>query len=37
MMWDVEAFFDFLRSAPALVAAEMTRLAEEDARKEANS
>jgi hypothetical protein len=41
MMWDVEAFFDFLRSAPALVAAEMTRLADEDAKavtaKEATS
>lgn len=39
MMWDVDAFFDFLRSAPALVAAEMTRLAEENARaaKEASA
>ena len=31
MMWDVEAFFSFLRTAPALVAEEMTRLAAEDA------
>jgi Family of unknown function (DUF6092) len=28
MMWDAEAYFDFLRSAPALVAAEVRRLAE---------
>src|SRR5262249_29757765 len=32
MMWDEEAFFDFLRSAPAMVAAEAKRLAEEDAK-----
>jgi hypothetical protein len=32
MMWDEAAFFDFLRSAPALVAAEAKRLAEEDAQ-----
>jgi hypothetical protein len=32
MMWDEAAFFDFLRSAPALVAAEAKRLAEEDAK-----
>jgi uncharacterized protein DUF6092 len=31
MMWDEEAFFAFLRSAPALVAAEAKRLAEENA------
>ena len=30
MMWDTDAFFDFLRSAPAMVAAEVKRLAEED-------
>jgi hypothetical protein len=30
MMWDREAYFDFLRSAPAQVAAEMTRLAAVD-------
>jgi hypothetical protein len=32
MMWDTEAFFDFLRAAPAMVAAEASRLAEEDAK-----
>lgn len=32
VMWDVEAFFEFVRTAPALVAAEVNRLAEEDAK-----
>jgi hypothetical protein len=32
IMWDVEAFFEFVRSAPALVAAEVNRLAAEDAK-----
>jgi hypothetical protein len=31
MMWDPDAFFDFVRAAPATVAAEMNRLAAEDA------
>jgi hypothetical protein len=26
MMWDREAYYDFLRSAPAVVAAELKRL-----------
>lgn len=30
MMWDREAYFDFLRATPALVAAETKRLADED-------
>jgi hypothetical protein len=30
MMWDREAYFDFLRATPALVAAEAKRLADED-------
>ena len=33
MMWDREAYYDFLRAAPATVAAEMKRLEEESARK----
>ena len=31
VMWDVEGFFEFVRTAPALVAAEVNRLAAEDA------
>jgi hypothetical protein len=30
MMWDREAYFDFLRATPALVAGEVKRLADED-------
>ena len=30
MMWDREAYFDFLRATPAQVAAEVKRLADED-------
>lgn len=30
MMWDREAYFDFLRATPAMVAAEVKRLADED-------
>ena len=30
MMWDREAYYDFLRTAPAQVAAQVKRLAEED-------
>jgi hypothetical protein len=30
MMWDREAYFDFLRATPALVAGEVKRLANED-------
>lgn len=30
MMWDREAYFDFLRQTPAVVAAEVKRLADED-------
>jgi hypothetical protein len=30
MMWDREAYFDFLRVTPAVVAAEVKRLADED-------
>jgi hypothetical protein len=30
MMWDREAYFDFLRATPAVVAAEVKRLADED-------
>jgi hypothetical protein len=30
MLWDREAYFDFLRTTPALVAAEVKRLADED-------
>jgi hypothetical protein len=30
MMWDRQAYFDFLRATPALVAAEAKRLADED-------
>ena len=32
MMWDREAYFDFLRGAPATVATEMMRLADESSR-----
>ena len=32
MMWDREAYYDFLRAAPATVAAEMKRLEEESSR-----
>lgn len=31
MMWDREAYYDFLRAAPAIVAAELKRLDEEAA------
>lgn len=31
MMWDREAYYDFLRGAPAVVAAEVKRLEDEDA------
>jgi hypothetical protein len=31
MMWDREAYYDFLREAPAVVAAEVKRLEDEDA------
>lgn len=30
MMWDREAYFDFLRATPAVVAAEVKRLADEE-------
>ncbi len=30
MMWDREAYFEFLRATPAVVAAEVKRLADED-------
>src|SRR5690348_13511230 len=30
MMWDREGFFEFLRQAPAMVAAEVTRIGEEN-------
>ena len=30
MMWDRDAYFDFLRATPGQVAAEMKRLADED-------
>jgi hypothetical protein len=32
MMWDPDAFFDFVRTAPGIVAVEAKRLAEEDAK-----
>jgi hypothetical protein len=37
MMWDREAYYDFLRSAPAVVAAEVKRLEQADAKTEAAS
>ena len=35
MMWDREAYFDFLRSAPAVVAAELRRLEGDEPTTEA--
>jgi hypothetical protein len=35
MMWDREAYFEFLRATPALVAGEVKRLADEDRVRQA--
>jgi hypothetical protein len=35
MMWDREAYYDFLRQTPGQVAAEVKRLADEDAARQA--
>jgi hypothetical protein len=36
MMWDREAYYDYFRGAPAIVAAELKRLEESDAKREAS-
>jgi hypothetical protein len=37
MMWDREAYYDFLRAAPATVATEMRRLEESSAAEDHKS